>query len=115
MEHIVTEESQRYARLKWIVESNARGQANKDSKEFPQERLQESVDPYTYEEAHGVLRAWAQGPKKWLVFAGASQLDIETVSPYEMNELIEHWIEFYLDLVFTQLRERYERESNATA
>ena len=102
----------RYSRVRGIVYLNAMTQAKGDAESYPGHRIYDAVcDPFVYEEAVGVLRSWAQGPRSNLVFVRCTQTDVELLSPLERNELIEYWIDQYLRLVFGKLRERLERES----
>lgn len=109
----MSEQTQRYARAKWIVESNSKVQAQGDAKDFPEERLVEVLtDPMTYTHFEGTMKSWRYGMKARLVFVQLNQKDYEELTYVEKQELIQLWVNLYFKEVMKLLKERLERESH---
>jgi hypothetical protein len=112
----VSEQTQRYARAKWIVEANAKVQAMGDAATCPKERMIEIImDPMTYTLYEGSMKSWRYGIKAQLVFVQMNEKDYELLTYEEKQELIQIWIDLFYQEVMKLLKERYERESNATS
>lgn len=108
----MSEQSQRYARAKWIVQSNAKVQALGDSNNYPRERIIDTLtDPQTYVYFEAAMKGWRYGPKAQLVFRQMNEKDYTLLTMEEKQELIQLWIDDYYQEVIILLRKRLERES----
>lgn len=98
-----------YARAKFIVETNARGQARYDANDLPLGKAQEYVsDPRVLADAMEMLKYWALKSDTKIVFTQLDEQDYQALTDYQKDDLVLYWTKLYPNLVMEYLKERLD-------
>ena len=88
--------SKEFKNAKWIIETAAYDQAVHDVVKTHWQQLKPQVDdPHTWIEANTMLQMWARGDNIGVIFAQLPEKDYKSLTPREVERLIDHWINLY--------------------
>jgi hypothetical protein len=105
-----------YARAKFIVETNARGQARFDADDLSvREAIEYTIDPRVLTDAMDVLKeSWARAGNTKIVFTQLDEQDYEALSEAQRHDLVMYWCTLYPTLVIEYLKKRLEGKPNGS-
>jgi hypothetical protein len=99
-----------YARAKFVVETNARGQALNDSQDLPIHKVIEYVsDPRVVIDAREMLTFWSYGNTTDIVFTQLDKEDYQNLTDEQRRQLVAYWCNYYLELMMKNLKQRLEK------
>ena len=99
-----------YAKAKFVIETNAKGQAKSDADTTPLlKAMQYLSDPKVIVDAVEVLHHWTATYDTSVVFTNLDKSDYEALTEIQKAELVEYWCQLFPVLVIEYLKKRLER------
>jgi len=105
-----------YMRAKFVIQTNAKGQAWADATTMSiTDAMRYVSDQRVIGDVIEVLHHWVVTHDTQILFTNLDKSDYEALSEFQRGELVEYWITLYPVAVIDKLKQRLEGGSNERA